>query len=171
MTAILVLAAWGIASGVSAPDAIADGRPIPVEMTADEGLVVDLAKGTGLARGNVVLRRGDLVVCCDRAEARYGKAGIDRIACRGRVIVRHGEQTLISAQTIEFQVASNRLLLRGQVDVWRKEGRLRGNKMVFDIDSERLEVSGAQSRLIWAPTVLPPARRSCPKPGGGGAPP
>ena len=61
----------------------ADARP--VEMTAVGGLSIDLKRQVGVAKGDVVIRRDDVLVCCDEAEAKYAANKIERVTCKGRV--------------------------------------------------------------------------------------
>ncbi|MEL7369018.1 MAG: LptA/OstA family protein [Myxococcota bacterium] len=139
----------------------------PVEISAKGGMSVDLEKGLGRAEGDVVIRRRDLVVCCDRAEAVYAKGQIRAVACRGNVVIRRTDGTRIVAEQVNFQPGRKRLALSGRVKVWRSDGQLTGDRMTYALDTGRLEVRGARSTLKLTPDGdPPPAAPKCPRPQG-----
>ncbi|MEQ8981549.1 MAG: hypothetical protein RL846_26625, partial [Deltaproteobacteria bacterium] len=62
----------GVLFTLAAPaQRLADDRP--VQMRSTGGLEIDLEKKVGRARGDVVIEREDVVVCCDEAEAKYSE--------------------------------------------------------------------------------------------------
>ena len=126
-------------------------RNQPVEITADGGLVVDLRRGLGRARGNVVIRRPDLVVCCREAEASYASGRVTSFSCRGDVIINLQHGGRITAAQAEFRATAERLTLSGDVVVDRAEGRLSGPKLEYDIREDRLQMSGPGSALRLTP--------------------
>ena len=151
-------AVWGAGAEVSRSD--------PIEMTADGRMTVDLARRVGRAEGGVVIRRRDLVVCCDEAKAKYGRDAIEAVSCQGRVVIRGVDRTVITARSVEFRVDVNRLTLKDDVIVWRPDGRLSGPHVEYDLSTKRLEVKGPGSAFRYtpgSPSALP-ATRSCPKP-------
>ncbi len=167
-------AATAIGFGAAVVVAVCDGAgappdrdaQAPIEMTADGNLTIDMVKRIGRARGNVIIRRRDFVVCCDEAEARYGAKTIEKVSCRGNVVIHTVGPTRITAGWAEFRVAADRLVLRGGVVVWRPRGRLTGRRIEYDLSAERLDVSGPGSSLVFSPDggALPAAARSCPQP-------
>ncbi len=129
-------------------------------------MVLDLAGGRGSAHGNVVIRSGDFVLCCDRLEAKYADGSIEELLCKGRVVIRKRDGTQVTASQVDFRASERRLTFQGNVVVWQKGGMLAGPRMIFDLRTERLEVTGARSRLSWSPgtSAPPPAGRPCPRP-------
>ena len=172
-----------VAAGVVCSRAAAEPKiDVPLEMTADGGLIFDLVRRIGRAEGNVIVRRHDMVVCCDRAEAKLKNARIDSVRCEGDAVIRRLDGTRITADHVQYDAAHNLLTLTGRVVAQRADGELAGAKMVYRLDQDRLEVTGPRStlRFIPAPTralhdqrsredrieVKPRRRPECPAPSG-----
>jgi lipopolysaccharide transport protein LptA len=158
----LALALWAVAAPPSAAGRLARvGRP--VELTAAGGLSLDLSRGVGLARGDVVVRRDDVTVCCDEAEARYASNRLERVTCRGRVEIVRADGTRARADVAVFVASEDRLTLSGQAEVLARDARLEGERIVYDLGTDRLEVEGGASRVRYRPEGASPAPlRPCP---------
>ncbi|MEM7674526.1 MAG: hypothetical protein AAF449_00835 [Myxococcota bacterium] len=123
----------------------------PIEIRAKGGMVVDLERGIGRAIGGVIIQRRDLVVCCDRADAAYAGGRVKAIACRGHVMIRRVDGTVITAEQVNFQPGRQRLALSGGVKVWRLDGQLSGDRVEYALDTGRIEVFGPRSVLKLMP--------------------
>ncbi|MCB9655405.1 MAG: hypothetical protein H6729_14895 [Deltaproteobacteria bacterium] len=141
-------------------------RDRPVEMTARGGLTVDLKRNVGLAKGDVVIRRDDVLVCCDEAEAQYAGNKVERITCRGRVVILRPDGTSASADVAIFEAVHDKLELKGRARVTGRGTDLSGEQIIYDVARDKLEVAGARSRFKFVPgDVGPPAPlRPCPPP-------
>ncbi len=156
----LALALWALAvpPGPRVPRAAR-----PVELTAAGGLSLDLSRGVGVARRDVVVRRDDVTVCCDEAEARYAANRLERVTCRGRVEIVRADGTRARADVAVFVASEDRITLSGKAEVFARDARLEGERIVYDIGADRLEVEGAASRLRYRPDALAaPPGRACP---------
>ena len=142
------------------------GNGEPVEMTAKGGLEIDLERRVGVAQGDVTIRRRDVVVCCDRAEARYFGNRVQRVECRGRVVIVRPDGTRARADVAVFDASKDRITLTGRAKVRADQADLEGDVIVYDIAADRLDVRGnfERSRLRFLPNDAPPLRlgRKCP---------
>ncbi|MFO0725183.1 MAG: LptA/OstA family protein [Myxococcota bacterium] len=155
-------------AGALALSAVADDRvkaDRPVEMTAKGGLSVNLKAQTGHAKGDVVIRRDDVTVCCDEADATFADNKIQRVECRGRVVIVRPDGTWARADLAVFEAKSDQVTLTGGARVKSPEGTLEGEKIIYQISTDQLEVAGKQSRFHFVPKSSPgePERR-CPPP-------
>lgn len=141
-------------------------RTRPVDMRAKGGLSVDLKKQTGTAQGDVVIQREDVTVCCDRADATFTKNAIQRVECRGNVVVLRPDGTRARADVAVFDASTDTVTLAGKARVQSTEADLEGESIVYDIASDRLEVKGNKARFRYAPVpgALLPLGRACPPP-------
>ncbi len=140
--------------------------PRPVRMTATGGIQVDLKRKVGVATKDVVVTRDDVTVCCDRAEAVYDKNQIRRVTCKGRVVILRPDGTTATADEAVFEAIRNQVILKGGAEVWTKDARLVGKRIVYDIANDTLRVEGGKSRFTFEPEGQPPKvlPRACPPP-------
>lgn len=136
----------------------------PVEMQSSGGLEVDLKRNVGVARGDVVIRRDDVTVCCDEAEAHYRGDRIERVECRGRVVVVRADGTKAVADVAVFDAGKEQVSLSGRARVRSESADVEGQLIVYDIRRDQLSVKGKASRFRFQPAAsdalaLP---RSCP---------
>lgn len=135
-------------------------------MTARGGLHVDLKRQLGTAHGDVTLRRDDVLVCCDEADAKYSGNRIERVTCRGRVVIVRPDGTRATADLAVFVAKEDRVTLSGGARVSTGDGDLTGDRIVYDIGADRLEVDGGRSRFKFVPgqggTSEPILSRPCP---------
>jgi lipopolysaccharide transport protein LptA len=147
-------------------------REVPIEMTAKGGLSVNLKTQIGLARGDVIVRRDDVTLCCDRAEARFDGDQIRRVECSGRVVIRRADGTIARADLAVFEADADRLVLTGDARVRSTLASLDGERIVYDVARDELTVEGGRSRVRYTPQqkgARAEPERACPLPKG--APP
>lgn len=119
-----------------------EGRP--VEMTSTGGLSIDLKKQTGFAKGDVIIKRDDILVCCDAAEAKYSGNQIERVTCRGRVVIVRPDGTRATADVAVYTAVEDRVTLTGGAHVVTQDTDLKGDKIVYDIARDHVEVEGGK---------------------------
>lgn len=142
----------------------------PVEMTASGGLSLDLKRHVGLARGDVLIQRDDVSVCCDEAEAQYVGDRIERVTCRGRVVIVRSDGTRATAAMAVFVASDDQVTLSGGARVVSEQADLSGEKIIYDIGKDRLAVEGGRSRFKFKPALTEPLPRACPPEGAKKAP-
>ena len=158
LSAILVLA------GLAAPPAGRLGPDRPVRMTAKGGIEIDLERRIGVAKDEVTIVRDDVTVCCDEAEARYAGQAIERVTCRGRVVIVRPDGTRATADVAVFAAKEDRVTLTGGAQVFGPDTFLAGERIVYDIARDRLTVDGEPSRFEMRGPKRPPPGRPCPPP-------
>lgn len=137
-----------------------DGEP--VELSSKGGISIDMDLDVGIAREDVVIRRKDVTVCCDEAEAHYTGGQIERVTCRGRVVIVRPDGTKATASVAVYQAAADTVTLTGKAKVYSKDAHLAGEKIIYDIGKDRLEVAGKRSKFSFAPAAKVPPLRKCP---------
>jgi len=143
-------------------DRIGGGQPI--EMTAKGGLRIDLEKRIGYAEREVVIRRADVTVCCDRATAYYEKDQIKSVECTGRVVIVRPDGTVARADRALFEAKKDRVKLSGTAKLRSEDTELQGDEIVYDIAKDKLKVKGSKSTFRFVPKDLPAMKleRQCP---------
>ncbi|MBI2376004.1 MAG: hypothetical protein HYV07_18570 [Deltaproteobacteria bacterium] len=134
----------------------------PVEMSAEGRLRVDLKNHRGTAEKNVVIRRRDVIVCCDRAEATYDGDRIQRVECRGRVVIARPDGTRARADVAVFEASEDKLTLKGKARVRAPSADLEGDTITYDVREDQLEVTGGPSRFRFKPKDTFVDERPCP---------
>ena len=162
-----VVAALGLSVGAPSVADLTKERK-PVRMSAKGGLRVDLKRKVGVATRDVVIRRDDVTVCCDRAEAEYAANQIRKVTCRGRVVIARPDGTRAAADLAVFEAEANAVTLSGKARVWTKDARVVGTRIVYDIGADQLSVEGDKSKFDFDPAGTPPPKtlRACPPPEG-----
>ncbi|MEQ9495747.1 MAG: LptA/OstA family protein [Deltaproteobacteria bacterium] len=152
----------GVLFTLAAPaQRLADDRP--VQMRSTGGLEIDLEKKVGRARGDVVIEREDVVVCCDEAEAKYSEQRIERVTCRGDVVIVRPDGTKARADVAVFVAERDAVTLFGKAKVYAPEAMLSGDRIVYDIGRDKLSVEGKGSRFSFEPKgKKAPSLRACP---------
>lgn len=152
-----------LAFGAYAQDRVKADRP--VEMTAKGGLSVNLKAQTGHAKGDVIIRRDDVVVCCDEADANFAGNKVQRVECRGRVVIVRPDGTWARADLAVFEAATDKITLSGGAIVRSAEGALDGEHIVYEISTDKLVVEGKKSSFRFNPQGSPgQPERKCPPP-------
>jgi lipopolysaccharide export system protein LptA len=133
------------------PIAVLDGQPVGV--SADQ-LVIDLNKATAVMKGNVRVQRGELVLRCDRVEARYDEApNVTWAKATGNVVA---EWKGVHARAPEAELHWKRrvLELRGGVKLARGGAWVEASEAQVDFATGKVtleKVSGS----IPVPSALP----------------
>ena len=112
----------------------------------------------------MVIRRGEVFVCCDEAEASYTGQRVEEVTCRGRVVIVRPDGTRATADLAVFRADADRVTLKGGARVAAKEADLFGETIIYDIAKDRLRVHGSNSRFEFKPVERPPLGRACPPP-------
>jgi hypothetical protein len=106
-----------------------------------DGLTVSSQPNKHVCKRNVLLRRGDILVCCQYFE---GEADADwawqRFVCRGDVRAWHAAET-VWADRAEFVMASGDVTLSGTPLLARQGSLLAGDRIIF-------AVKGGQARVV-----------------------
>ena len=118
----------------------------PVRITSDK-LAVFNKENRAVFTGHVVAKQGDLIIHCDTLVTRYkGGGGLSALHATGNVRVHKGERRG-SGQTLVYDHEKRVLELTGAPKLWEKDSRLEGQRIVFHLDEDRVDVERARGNL------------------------
>jgi lipopolysaccharide transport protein LptA len=78
------------------------------------------------------------------------------------VVIVRPDGTRATAGVAVYRASSDTVTLTGKANVFANETHLSGEKIVYDIGQDRLEVAGRKSRFSFAPDSKAPPLRKCP---------
>lgn len=159
------LRVWGIAVGIGflilskglafdlSPGKNKKEERLPIQISSDEMLAYQEIQKF-IFMGNVVTKRGDLIINSDRLESFKDPKGSDVIIASGNVRINQGGRQA-SAEKAEFYEAENKIILKGHPKVWEKENVIQGTEMTFFINEDKSIVKGDKDRRVNV-TFYPP---------------
>ncbi len=149
-----------------------ESRQGPIEFTCDS-MKVSTQPNRSLCRKNVVVRRGDLLLCCDHF---VGSAEDDwtwtNFTCNGNVVAQRADE-LMWADTAVFELESSDLILTGHPLLKRARSYVRGTKITLNVESDQARVIKPRGVVYSAPSPAPrtsapfltgPVPEKCPLP-------
>jgi lipopolysaccharide transport protein LptA len=122
----------------------------PISINSEELEVVPLDGGRRLVFSrNVVVIQGDIRLDADRLEAIYpaGASRPETLVAEGNVQVEQGERNGKCEQAT-YERSLQTIVCRGKAEVVQGCDRVRGREIEFDLERERVHVTGAASVLI-----------------------
>jgi len=145
-------------------------RQGPIEFKCDSMQVLT-NPNRGICRDNVIVRRGDLMVCCSQF---VGAATPDwewsSFTCEGDVIARRTNETMWSHKAT-FNLKTFELVLTGAPLLQRGKSYLQGTKITLNIHNDQAQINQPRGVMIKtrSPTVLTPITtgplpKQCPLP-------
>ena len=155
-----VLATWIALGVVGAGSAVAQPAPPPeregarrflardrpVKITSDR-LTVFNKENRAVFLGRVVARQGDLVIRCEELVAHsLPNGGLSTLTALRKVRLRKGERRAVG-ERLDYDHARRVLVLTGAPRLWEKENQLEGERVVFFLDEDRVEVERARGNL------------------------
>jgi len=131
-----------------------DAANAPIDFRCDS-MQLFAKPGQVICRRNVVVRRADLIVCCDTFEGYTDDAGgWQRFACSDGVRAqRHDE--VMWAEKATFVVRLSDLILTGNPRIQRGRSMLSGERIIVDTKHDRAHIEKPQGRMAATDT---PAR-------------
>ncbi|MCB1589592.1 MAG: lipopolysaccharide transport periplasmic protein LptA [Xanthomonadales bacterium] len=138
LLALLAAPAWALKSD----------RQQPVEVGADRSESA-LDGATTTLTGAVEIRQGSLLAEADKAEVTQADGAVSRVLLTGsparlsqRLDGPGGGVMRAQARSIDYQLAADRVTLRGGVRLERPQGTLESEQVVYRVDSGQLEAGG-----------------------------
>ncbi len=131
---------------------LARDRQQPMDVEADDGDVLLTADGNAVLIGNVRITQGSLVIEADRATVEKKAGDFSRTVFEGSPArlqqdLDSGGTTRIRAQRIDYDMVADVVVLTGNVSVTQPEGELRGERIRYDLKTERMEGGAPGSRI------------------------
>ena len=142
----------------------------PIEFKCDSMQVLT-NPNRGICRDNVIVRRGDLMVCCTQF---IGTATLDwewsSFTCEGDVVAQRTNETMWSHKAT-FNLKTAQLVLTGAPLLQRGKSYLQGAKITLNVHSDLAQINQPRGVMIKThspPVVSPvttgPLPKRCPLP-------
>lgn len=127
-------------------------RNLPVNVSAESGQY-DADRGATHLSENVHISRGELDVHADEGYAystdgRYERVELFGSPARWTNVSEEGEETRGEADELVYELAENRVVMIGNARIQDSRGAFSGNRVIYDLDNERLEGDGGVNLTI-----------------------
>lgn len=132
---------WGFTLGKKT-----DQEELPVHIASDE-MVANQKEGKISFSGNVVTKRGDMIINSDKLEILNREKGKSVIIASGHVKMNQGNRAA-EADVAEFYEAEQKVMLKGNA-VIQEEGRIiKGSEMTFYTNEDKSLVKGDKQNRV-----------------------
>lgn len=113
----------------------------------------DLRSGVWRFEGEVVIRRGDLLIEADTGTVHQRDGEVERVELEGAPVrwrerLADGTGLDGEAQRLEYDVIANVLTLRGRTRVRHPQGEFSGDRLVYDVGNEKLLGHGGDDERV-----------------------
>ena len=137
-------------------------RNQPMEIQAEHSSSILNENGEAVLTGNVRIDQGTLAIRADTATIRQQGGETRLVLLEGGPATLQqqaddGATTHAAARRIEYDLASETVLLIGDVVVEQPRGVLRGERVSYDLKTERLDAGGDSGpiRMVIPPKASP----------------
>ena len=130
--------------------ALDSDRQKPLKIVADTALI-DEKDGTATYTGNVVLTQGTLRIAADSLKIKTQQGKVDIVMAQGepalfsQVPEPNQAEVIAKAKAIDYLVRDQKLLLKRKASIIQGENIFRGEEIVYEIQSQRLQAVGQSS--------------------------
>ena len=130
--------------------ALRSDRDQPVLLEADQATISD-RKGVGVYRGHVIVRQGSIRITGDVLTLHSRDGHIVRAIMEGTPATFRQrpegkpEDMRARARRMVYEAAEGRLILTGDAVVWQGGDVFRSQRIVYDIDADRVEAGGSSA--------------------------
>jgi len=141
--------------------ALESDRQQPIDVTADSS---ELDASTGFTHivGSVVIRQGTLEVNADDAQVFVDSGRVTRVLLNGKPATWRQQMDTLEwmdarATEIDYQVNDATILLSGNAHVNHPQGQITGDKLTYDLDTEKLRgdsSNGERVKIRLEPDVI-----------------
>lgn len=127
--------------------ALESDRHQPLKIVADTALI-DEQDGTATYSGNVVLTQGTLKIAADKLKISTETGKVSKVRAHGdpalfsQVPEPNQAEVIAKAQTIDYLVRNQILVLIRKASIVQGENIFRGEEIKYEIQSQRLQASG-----------------------------
>jgi lipopolysaccharide export system protein LptA len=129
--------------------------PVPVDFRCDQ-MRMTMKPRQVVCEQNVVVRRGDWVLCCERFEGSQDKRGAwQRLTCGDNVRAQRGDE-LMWGQSAVYLFETTDLIVSGDALLRRPTSLLRGDRIVVDTSRDQAHIERPRGRLEGAEVIIPP---------------
>ena len=141
---------------VAPSEPVADLGEGPIDFRCDSGQMFT-KPNRAICRNNVVVRRGELLVCCHLFEGFANDEGTwERFVCSDDVRARRGSEIMWANKAV-FILETSDLILTGRPAVQRGQSIFRGERIVIHTKSDRARIERPRGTMQPADTPIPAA--------------
>lgn len=165
---IAIFAALGAVLLSATAVALPNDHQQPIEIEAGSAMR-DERQGVTLYERDVTIRQGSILIQADRVSVHSAGNQVDHIIAKGRPAhyqqqLKPGEKPVVArANTIEYQLAGDQILLIDNASLEQDGTTLTGNRIDYDLRQEVIRASGDDSSGGRIRMVIPPdQQRSSP---------
>ena len=147
-----MIAALLVAAALGAPSVSPEARAVPVHVDADS-IEYRYKERRAVMTGKpvVTLTRDDAKLVCRKLDAELDDAGrIARAVCQGDVRLTRGER-LVTCDRATFESAAGRVTCEGAPQLHDGSSVVRGERLVYDLDEDRVSLTRAQGSIFQQP--------------------
>jgi len=144
----------GDGRGQEATAEISGPPPLKIEGKRSKWRMRD---GVVVFEGDVVARRGEVVMRCQHLEVTYDGNNVKRVVATGGVTISKGEQTARGGNAV-LTVVSGRLELKDNPTLEEGPNRMQGDAIIFFLDEEEVECIACKLHVTGLAVV--PEKRS-----------
>ncbi len=153
MTGTGLLLLFAVASAAPTDEISRIGGEGPIDFRCD-GMQVFTKPNRVVCRDNVVVRRGDLLVCCSVFEGYADtKGGWERFICSKNVRAQRREEVMWSEKAT-FILAISDLILTGRPMIQRGKTLLKGERIVIDTKHDLARIEQPRGRMEAANATI-----------------
>lgn len=127
--------------------ALDSDRLKPLKIVADTASI-DEKDGVAVYTGNVILTQGTLKIIADKLSIRTAAGKVDLVQAKGnpalfsQIPEPHQAEVIAKAKAIDYQVREQTLLLKRKASIVQEDNVFRGEEIVYEIQSQRLQAQG-----------------------------
>jgi len=134
-----------------------NNREGPIEFTCDS-MKITTNPNRSICQNNVVVRRGDLLVCCTHFTGNaQNDWSWDAFTCNGNVVAQRANE-LMWADNALFDLQSSDLVLTGKPLLQRANSHLTGTKITLNIQNDQADIVKPRGVFYSTPTPNTSAR-------------
>jgi len=131
---------------------LARDRQQPMDIGADHSSAQLGDDGKAVLTGNVFIEQGTLRIDADKATVdkqagEFSRAVFDGEPARMQQALESGGMVKIRARNVDYDMQADVVVLTGDVVITQPEGELRGERVRYDLKTERMEGGAPGSRI------------------------
>jgi len=146
VTGVLVLASTSLSPRNADADPILDMGKGDVNLQADK-LEVDVASGTAILTGKVVLQKGDMSVRCPRVDLKFDSNPHLRWAKGSGGVVADVRGVHAEAPEVELDLVKQILEMRGGVKLSRGQGWIQADQATIELATARVTATQVKGSI------------------------
>ena len=118
-------------------------RDEPYEITSENMFIEREQKTIGFS-GNVILKQGSTYLTADQIELffnnSFNEEGFYKMLASGNILIKNNDSTSITGNLATYNVSDEKIIMTENVVLKNKMSMIKGNKLILDINSGKIEI-------------------------------